>query len=219
MITPADIENKEFSRGVRGYKEDEVDEFLDLIILDMEKLLKENHQLKKELEKAQSQVDRHVSTEGSVYDTLEAAKALMNDIAASAERRAQVILKDAELEAALITREAKEATSRLTEEANRMRRSVERIRESYRHILEMELERASMVGVDLFEDFEGEFLPASISDLEQLTQSTQAEPAGSLSGTARQNLGHTVKMRKPTEEEIKAAERKPDLTKTIINLK
>ena len=38
MITPADIENKEFSRGVRGYKEEEVDEFLDLIILDMEKL-------------------------------------------------------------------------------------------------------------------------------------------------------------------------------------
>ena len=220
MITPADIENKEFSRGVRGYKEDEVDEFLDLIILDMEKLLKENHQLKKELEKAQSQVDRHVSTEGSVYDTLEAAKALMNDIAASAERRAQVILKDAELEAALITREAKEATSRLTEEANRMRRSVERIRESYRHILEMELERASMVGVDLFEDFEAEFLPASISDLEQLTQSTQAEPAGFVNGAARQNLGHTMKMRKPTEEEIKeAAERKPDLTKTIINLK
>ena len=40
MITPADLENKEFSRGVRGYREDEVDEFLDLIILDMEKLLK-----------------------------------------------------------------------------------------------------------------------------------------------------------------------------------
>ena len=45
MITPADIENKEFSRGVRGYKEDEVDEFLDLIILDMEKLLKEYREI------------------------------------------------------------------------------------------------------------------------------------------------------------------------------
>ena len=36
MITPADIEYKEFTKVVRGYKEEEVDEFLDLIIVDME---------------------------------------------------------------------------------------------------------------------------------------------------------------------------------------
>ena len=42
MITPAEIETKEFSRAVRGYKMEEVDEFLDEIILDMEKLLEEN---------------------------------------------------------------------------------------------------------------------------------------------------------------------------------
>lgn len=39
MITPLEIQNKEFRRGIRGYKEDEVDEFLDKIILDYEKLL------------------------------------------------------------------------------------------------------------------------------------------------------------------------------------
>ncbi len=161
MITPADIENKEFSKVVRGYKEEEVDDFLDLIILDMEKLLKENRQLKRELEKAQGQVDRHVSTEGSVYETLEAAKSLMNDIAASAERRAQVLLKDAELEAALITREAKESVVRLTDDANRMKRSVERIREKYKQVLELELERVDIIGTDLLAEFEEEFLPAA----------------------------------------------------------
>ena len=181
MITPADIENKEFSRGVRGYKEDEVDEFLDLIILDMEKLLKENRQLKKELEKTQGQVDRHVTTESSVYETLEAAKSLMNDIAASAERRAQVLLKDAELEAALITREAKESIGRLTEEGNRLRRSVEHIREKYKQMLELELERVDLIGNDLFVEFGGDFLPSTAaSDMSPLvdnnTQSTVSAP-------------------------------------------
>ena len=42
MITPADIEYKEFTKAVRGYKEEEVDEFLDLIIVDMENLIREN---------------------------------------------------------------------------------------------------------------------------------------------------------------------------------
>ena len=43
MITPADIENKVFSKAVRGYKEEEVDEFLDLLTLDLEKVLNENN--------------------------------------------------------------------------------------------------------------------------------------------------------------------------------
>ena len=52
MITPADIENKDFSRVKRGYDMEEVDDFLDLIIVDMEKLLRENRQLKEEIAKA-----------------------------------------------------------------------------------------------------------------------------------------------------------------------
>jgi cell division initiation protein len=39
MITPLDIQNKEFPKVVRGYKEEEVDGFLDLVTLDLEKLL------------------------------------------------------------------------------------------------------------------------------------------------------------------------------------
>ena len=36
-LTPLDIHNKEFSRGFRGYDEDEVNEFLDQIISGMDK--------------------------------------------------------------------------------------------------------------------------------------------------------------------------------------
>ena len=62
MITPADIEYKEFTKAVRGYKEEEVDEFLDLIIVDMENLIRENKKLKADLEKARCQVTQHVNT-------------------------------------------------------------------------------------------------------------------------------------------------------------
>ena len=98
MITPSDIENKQFARVKKGYDPDEVDDFLDLVILDMEKLIRENKQLKEELGKAHVQVDKHMNTETTVYETLEAAKSLMNDIAASAERRAEILLKNAEMD-------------------------------------------------------------------------------------------------------------------------
>ena len=38
MITSMDIENKEFKKGFRGYHEEEVDEFLDLVKEDFENL-------------------------------------------------------------------------------------------------------------------------------------------------------------------------------------
>ena len=46
-ITPMDIHNKEFSRSFRGYNEDEVDQFLDEIVEEFERLYKENLESKR----------------------------------------------------------------------------------------------------------------------------------------------------------------------------
>lgn len=121
MITPLDIQNKEFAKGVRGYKEDDVDGFLDLLTLDMEKLLEENKKLKDQIHALNNELLRYKSTEGTVLETLEAAKSLMGDISASAEKRAEILVKNAELDAKMITREARESAERLTEENNALR--------------------------------------------------------------------------------------------------
>jgi len=166
MITPSDIENKDFKRAKKGYDCDEVDEFLDLIIVDMEKLLQENRKLKEELSKVNTQVDKHMSSESSVYETLAAAKQLMNDIAASAEKRAEILLKNAELEASLITREAKENISRYTEEGNRLMGRVESLRDRYRDMLKDELSKLdASANNDFFSEFADDFIPASIQGM------------------------------------------------------
>ena len=42
MLTPLDIENKRFTRTLKGYNVEEVDDFLDQLTLEYEKLYKEN---------------------------------------------------------------------------------------------------------------------------------------------------------------------------------
>lgn len=202
MITPADIENKEFSRAKKGYDVDEVDDFLDLIIVDMEKLIRENRQLKDELSKAHVQVDKHMSTETSVYETLESARSLMNDIAASAERRAEILLKNAELEANLITREAKESVAKYTEEGNRLKGRVEMLKERYKKMLEAELERLDFGSAEVLEDFEKDFLPASITPKEQSGKTAEA--------------GDVAAAEKSVAEEIDMA---GDLTRTMVHVR
>ena len=207
MITPSDIENKQFSRTKKGYSPDEVDDFLDLVILDMEKLIRENKQLKAELGKAHVQVDKHMNTETTVYETLEAAKSLMNDIAASAERRAEILLKNAEMEANIITKDAKESISKLTEEGNRLRTKLEMLRGRYKNLLESELERLDFVGNDIIEDFEKDFLPASMTDYNG--KSIEEVPATIAPAAI------------DAEEKVEqsAAEEKVDLKKTMVNIR
>lgn len=152
MITPLDIQNKEFPKAVRGYKEEDVDGFLDLLTLDLEKLIDENRKLKDQVKALSSEVDRYRNSEGAVLETLEAAKALMGDISTSAEKRAEILLKNAELDAQLIQREAKESIERLTEEMASMKNRLTIFRTRYRSLLESELEKFDTLSAELFAD-------------------------------------------------------------------
>ena len=59
MLTPIDIQNKQFKRGFRGYNEDDVNDFLDQIINDYEKLTRENTHLKHELERVKKDNEQY----------------------------------------------------------------------------------------------------------------------------------------------------------------
>ena len=150
MLTPLDIQNKEFSKGVRGYKEEEVDEFLDEIISDFQVLLTRNEQLTSELEASRNKLQEFKSTEGSVITTLESAKALMNEIAQSAEKRAEVLVKNAELDAELKVRQAKEELAQLKAEETMLRSRVDSFRTRLKAILESELDQVNSLENNIF---------------------------------------------------------------------
>ncbi len=178
----------------------------------MEKLLRENRQLKEEIAKAQTHADQHMSTETSVYETLEAAKSLMNDIAASAERRAEILLKNAELEAHP-NHEGRQGFHLQTDGRGQPPQSrVEMLRGRYKAMLETELDRLDFVGEDILADFEEDFLPASMADFRE--DLTRTQSAADSAGTAAQDGTQAVLAadREPKPQ----TEAKPDLSKTIV---
>ncbi|NLY71214.1 MAG: DivIVA domain-containing protein [Clostridiales bacterium] len=169
MITPLDIQNKEFEKSIRGYKEEDVDGFLDLITIDLEKLIEENQVLKEQVKSLTNELERYKKTENMVLETLEAAKALMGDISASAEKRAEILLKNAELDAERITREARESVERLNEEAAVIRNRLHVFKTRYKTLLETELEKIDSLSSDLFFDKDLEDLK-SILEAKEDTQ-------------------------------------------------
>lgn len=180
MITPLDIQNKQFAKVVRGYKEEDVDGFLDLITLDLEKILDENLKLKEKIKILSNELERYRRSEGAVLETLEAAKSLMGDISASAEKRAEILLKNAELDAELIVREARESVERLNEETVSIRNRLNIFRTRYKSLLESELEKFDLLSAELFADRDLEDLKAiteakSMTDIKSIAHNKQTD--------------------------------------------
>lgn len=159
MIMPIDIDKKEFSRVKKGYNSREVDEFLDLIIVDYEKVLNDNRNMAHKIKYLEKQLEESQKTDTAMLDTLETAKRLMADISASAERRAELMMRDAQLESENMVLEAKNTVRKMNDEHLMLKHKVERLRDNFRRMLETELEKIKGDDYDLLPDIDRSDLP------------------------------------------------------------
>lgn len=100
MLTPLDIENKKFSKQMMsGYSVDEVDEFLDEITADYEKLYKESAEAKNKIEDMQEDMTKYKNIENTLNNTLIMAQTAADDVKNLAKQQAEAILNEAQANA------------------------------------------------------------------------------------------------------------------------
>ena len=96
MLTPLDIENKKFQKQMmNGYNVDEVDDFLDEITVDYEKLYKENTELRAEIERSKGDLEKYKNIEQTLQNTLVMAQKTADDIKNNAQDEADSIIRNA----------------------------------------------------------------------------------------------------------------------------
>ena len=96
MLTPLDIENIKFQKALKGYNVDEVDDFLDQLSADYEKIYKENIELKEQMESSKKELEHYKNVEHTLQNTLIMAQTAAEDIKKIAQQKADQIIKDAE---------------------------------------------------------------------------------------------------------------------------
>jgi len=164
MILPIDIEKKEFTRDKRGYNSREVDEFLDLISVDYEKLLSDNRNMAHKIKFLEKQLDESQKSDTEMLETLKTAKRLMGDISASAERRAELMMRDAELEAENMILEAKTSIRRLNEEHLLLSSKVKTLKANLKKMLEKELSALADDDADLETSMDRSDIPSIVAE-------------------------------------------------------
>lgn len=96
MLTPIDIQRQDFAVKMRGYNADEVDDFLDLVGKDYEKLYKDNAELREEVKRLNTSLEQYKNMEATLQQSIVLAQTAAEDIKKSAAEKANVLVNEAQ---------------------------------------------------------------------------------------------------------------------------
>lgn len=142
-LTPIDIHNKEFSKRIRGYDEDEVNEFLDLIIKDYESLIRENKEMQNQMLTLQERLNHFSNIEDTLSKTIIVAQEAADEVRSNSKKEAQLIVKEAEKNADRIINEALNKSRKVSLEVDELKKQAAIYRARFRTIVEAQLELLS----------------------------------------------------------------------------
>lgn len=123
MMTLEDIRNVEFNRG-RGYRSEEVDDFIDECVAAMEHLVQENAEVNQKMKALADKVAEYRNDEDSIRAALLSAQRTGDTIIREAEAKAKALLDSAERDADAARRDLLANIERETNELARIKNEV-----------------------------------------------------------------------------------------------
>lgn len=158
MLTPVDIENKEFAKTFRGYDSIEVDEFMRTLVTDYEKLYRENGSLKEKNAVLSETLENYKGMETTMQNAILVAQKTAEDIKQNAYERSATIEREAEIKAKNIVSDAKQRATELEKECTHLKKEMNTFKARMNSLLQTYLKLLD----DMPEDSD-----AVISDLER----------------------------------------------------
>ncbi len=139
-LTPLDIHNKEFSRRMRGYDEDQVNEFLDQVIKDYEGLIRENKELQTSLAAIEERLGHFTNIEETLSKAIIVAQNAADELKSNAKKESQLIVREAEKNADRIINESLAKSRRIAIEMEELKKQSMIYRTRFRSLLEAQIE-------------------------------------------------------------------------------
>ncbi|MBI5510071.1 MAG: DivIVA domain-containing protein [Deltaproteobacteria bacterium] len=134
-ITPIDIQQQQFHKGLRGFDRREVESFLDLVAQQMGELIRQNDELQIEIRRLKVELDEHRNREETLREAMLTAQRAIDEIRETAKKEAQLVVTDAEMRAEKILHNAHGRVTKLIDEINDLKCQRARALEEMRGVL------------------------------------------------------------------------------------
>lgn len=209
MITPMDIHNKTFSKGLRGYSEEEVNDFLRQIVTDYERIYREHREMEEEMDQMKLKLSNYERISDTMTATLQLAKDTAENVKKNAKRNADILISNAKMEGDRQVKDAEDYRRRLAEtmihtEGN-MKNYVSKIRK------DLELALAS---IDALENLKAPIVPGyaypTVEPEEEAPKTEEASfEAAQEETAAEETVAEEAVSEEPAAEESGAGEEAP----------
>lgn len=139
-LTPLDIHNKSFSKGFRGYDEDEVNEFLEQVMKDYELVLREKRDLEEHLEALNEKLSHFNNIEETLNKSIIVAQEAAEELKRNTQKEAKLILKEAEKNADRIVNESLSKARKIAMEIEELKKQSKVFRTRFTMLVEAQLD-------------------------------------------------------------------------------
>lgn len=123
-LTPLDIQNKTFLTKMRGYNQDEVDDFLDLVVRDYEELTQRNRELEKAVKHSEEKLEYFNELKDALNQSIIVAQDTADKVKTSASKESEVIVTSAQNKADELVANAEKRAHQLTTDAEEKARKI-----------------------------------------------------------------------------------------------
>ncbi len=125
MLRPIDIQNKEFDKKIKGYDTEQVDDFLDKVIADYERIIKDNQAMKDKLTVLTESLEHYKSIEATMNNAVDVARETAEEIRKNATVEAQNIIERAKLDAKKLAKQIDEEHAKKHREMLKLKEEIE----------------------------------------------------------------------------------------------
>ena len=123
-LTPLDIQNKTFPTKMRGYNQDEVDDFLDLVVRDYEEITQRNRELEKAVKHSEEKLEYFNELKDALNQSIIVAQDTADKVKTSASKESEVIVTSAQNKADELVATAEKRAHQLTTDAEEKARQI-----------------------------------------------------------------------------------------------
>ena len=149
MYTPLDIENKKFAKQMMNdYSVEEVDNFLDELTADYEKLYKESNESKGKISELEASLVKYKNLETTLQNTLVMAQSTADEIKKVAKQESEQIIRDAQATAKNQLMELEQQISAKTREFDELKKQFDVYKAKMESLLISQLELIKDVNKD-----------------------------------------------------------------------
>lgn len=134
-ITPIDVRRKEFGRAMRGYDANQVDDFLDEVADEFERVYAENSRMREELDSLRGRLEQFEQLEGSIREALVHAQQSAEDLRRAASKEAELTVQEAKARAHQILAESSARVERIQESYEALRKARQSFAADFRQLL------------------------------------------------------------------------------------